>query len=354
MNPYRRCGLTWMTALALSITATCSDNQNSSGASTDSGNTDGSGADANGVDGSGNAGVDVAATPVKKLVYAPCTEATHVGGFRISLAEKFTGVEGHVLNGVVPLKVPELVQAEGTCRLLSWPSAYCSPGCQPGEACKGDGKGGGTCIVHPLKHSVGKVTVTGLKAALSMKAKWGNNYINPGSLPHPAFDSGDPITLKASGGEFEAFTLLGQGVAALKQSAGGAKIKLESGKALTVTWQAGSGASDANSPVRVHVELNINNHGNSSGWIACDGVDSGTFTIPEKLVSALFDLGVSGFPTVNLTRRSVDSTQISPGCVQLEVASELGLGIEVDGVISCTDNKSCPAGTTCGADLTCK
>lgn len=296
-------------------------------------------------------GADGAAQPAKTLAYAPCSKASHVGGFRISLAEKFSGVQGQVLDGVVPMKVPEILMSEGTCQLMRAPNPFCSPGCEPGQACKGDGAGGssGTCIGYPVSHPVGTVTVAGLKAELTMDAKWGNSYINPGTLPHPAFDPGDAITLRASGGDYEAFTLLGRGIAALTAGAGGSDITLEDGKSATLKWQA-SADTDA---VGVHIELNINNHGSSSGWIECESPDSGSFTISGELVTALFALGVSGFPTLTLTRRSVDSTDIAPGCVELVVASELGLGIDVAGVTSCTEDKQCPAGQTCGADLVC-
>ena len=203
-------------------------------------------------------GADGAAQPAKTLAYAPCSKASHVGGFRISLAEKFSGVQGQVLDGVVPMKVPEILMSEGTCQLMRAPNPFCSPGCEPGQACKGDGAGGssGTCIGYPVSHPVGTVTVAGLKAELTMDAKWGNSYINPGTLPHPAFDPGDAITLRASGGDYEAFTLLGRGIAALTAGAGGSDITLEDGKSATLKWQA-SADTDA---VGVHIELNINSH----------------------------------------------------------------------------------------------
>ncbi len=351
MNPHRAGALACLIAVIAVASVACSGADGDTGSAPDAA-TDGGPDGAPAADAAGTSAD--APTVTKTLTYAPCSEDKHVGGFLITLAEKFTGVEGRVYDGVVPRDIPVVLQTEGTCRVMRLPSLLCLPGCKPGQTCKGeDGGGKGTCITHPVSHPVGTVTVTGLKEELSMTAKWGNNYINPGSLPHPAFDAGDAIALQATGGDYEAFSLVGQGVEALQKAAGGTQVAVDTGQPVQLKWQAPSAAGAADSPVRVHIALNLDNHGTSSGWIACDAPDTGSFTIPEKLVSALYGLGVSGFPTVTLTRRTIDSADITPGCVELVVASVLELSASIAGVTSCTDDKACPKGKTCGANLTC-
>jgi hypothetical protein len=275
--------------------------------------------------------------------YNPCSAATKVGGFTITLAEAFTGVNGQVLDGVVPQNVPKEVQTSGSCRLLSAPSLACSPPCSPGQTCGTSG----SCITYPQSLSVGTVTVSGLKAQLSMSPQYGNNYTNPSTLPHPGFDQGADIRLAASGGDTAAFTLSGQGIAPLVSAE--KKVTVESGKSADLKWTAPSDKGLA----RVHIELNINNHGTTAAWIECEAEDTGSFSIPEALITALTGMGLSGGPTIILTRRTADSTTLSAGCVQLAVASELALEVEVPGLTSCTVDTDCPSGQTCQADLSC-
>ena len=278
------------------------------------------------------------------LVYAPCPGSTHVGGFQITLADDYTGADGQVLDGIVPANVPEEVQVDGACRLLRAVSLYCEPACVPGETCGAEG----ACIPYPERSSVGLVTLTGLIDALSMEAKWGNTYTNPGSMTHPGYEPGADIGLTADGGDFEAFSLRGFGVEALVVN-GNSDVVVAAGTGISLSWSPPT----VDGPVKVHIELNLNNHGSTSAWIACDAEDTGSFTIPATLLDALYDIGVSGFPSLSMSRRSVDSASISPGCVDLMVVSEAEVPVEIDGITSCTTNQQCPPGQSCGADLAC-
>ena len=71
--------------------------------------------------------------------------------------------------------------------------------------------------------------------------------------------------------------------------------------------------------------------------------------LAEALVAgdALLREGQSGFPTVSFSRRTVTSTQLDWGCVQLSVASSVAVGVELAGLTSCNDNGMCPGGQTC-------
>jgi len=279
-----------------------------------------------------------------ELTYNRCPYSTALGGFDITLAEKYTGVNGQVLDGVVPGNVPVVVAEDDSCTLLKAPSLFCDPPCVPGETCGT----GGTCLPYPASRSVGTVTVEGLNEPCVMEAKWGNHYTNPGSMIHPGFEVGADIRLKAAGDELESFSLKGAGVSALEVPS--KSLNVEKGKALDVQWESGGDQGG----VRVQLELNINNHGSNSAWIRCVAGDTGSYSVPAGLIDALFDEGLSGYPSLTLTRQSADAVSISAGCVELTVSSQASVAIDVEGVVSCTNDSQCPKGQNCGVDLQCK
>ena len=88
--------------------------------------------------------------------------------------------------------------------------------------------------------------------------------------------------------------------------------------------------------------------------IECDADDTGSLEIAAPLVTELINLGVAGFPTIIVTRKSVGSTTIAQGRVDLIVSSDVEHEVQVSGVTSCTDDMDCPSGQTCQSDLTCK
>jgi hypothetical protein len=288
--------------------------------------------------------VDAAVSVAVPLEYRTCPDDVRLGGFLVTLAEDYTGASGQVLDGVVPANVPELVQTEGPCRLMQARSLHCDPGCVPGEACSD----AGDCIPYPERGSVGEVTILGLFEALSMEAKWGNTYTNQGSMVHPGYLAGAEIALTAEGGDFEPFELGGFGVEALEQS-DGSEILIEAGAPIALLWDAPT----VDGPVNVHIELNLNNHGSTSAWIACDVEDTGAFTLSSSLLDALYAIGVSGFPSMMMSRRSSDAVMIAQGCVEFMVHSDREVSVAISGVTSCTQDQQCPPGQSCGADLAC-
>jgi hypothetical protein len=277
------------------------------------------------------------------LTYAPCPDAVHIGGFTLVLDDEYTGLSGAVADGVVPSNIAHLVAEEGPCRLLEKENLFCDPPCVPGETCGTEG----ACIPYPDNRDVGLVTVTGLVEPLEIEAKWGDNYNNPGTMAHPGFETGATIQLTAAGAELAGFQLQGYGVESLQVS--GKSVSIGSEGASEVSWTAPAAAS----PAMIHLALNINNHGSTSAWIECDAEDSGSLTLPATLITELYAMGLSGFPSLNVTRQSVDSADLEPGCVQLAVTSIRALAVEVDGVTSCTQDNQCPPNQTCGVDLQC-
>jgi len=81
--------------------------------------------------------------------------------------------------------------------------------------------------------------------------------------------------------------------------------------------------------------------------------DAGSFSIPAALATELYKLGMSGFPTITITRRTADSTTITPGCIQFSVSSSLELEVSIVGLVSCIKDTECPTGQVCKVDLTC-
>ena len=126
------------------------------------------------------------------------------------------------------------------------------------------------------------------------------------------------------------------------------EVKLESGKPLVVEWtppaQAGS---------KVQVDVNITNHGSHMGKIACDTADNGRLEIAAGLVDALKELGVTGFPTVELTRYNKGTS--SKVDVDLVIEQKVIKELTIPGFTSCAVDEQCPTGQTCDTDnLICK
>ena len=298
-----------------------------------------------GTTGEPSGGPDAGGNALSELTYAPCELNERVGEFRVDLTDSYTGIQGKVQDGVVPGNVPELVQTVGECRLYTARVLFCDPACGSDATC-GDN---GTCVPYPASHSVGTVTVGGLMEAVEMTSTApGHFYTNSGSLPHPGFATGAHIKLSASGGDYEAFELGGFGVAALEVDH--ESVRVERGLPLTLDWTPAS----SDDPTMVTLSLNVSRHGGNPIWIDCDVADTGSYTIAGDLITTIYDAGLSGFPSVIMSRRSADSISLAPGCVEFRVASEVEIPVEIPGLVSCSDDTPClPLGQTCQVDLTC-
>ena len=275
----------------------------------------------------------------------PCTFEEHLGGFEIALNDGFTSVQGQVSNGVTPLRIPELDETVGDCTLYRPPNLFCDPACESGTTCDRDGE----CVDSPGAMSVGNVTVEGLKGAVQMSGRAPVFfYTHLGELEHPGFDEGDAIALTAAGdGDVAPFYLDALGVAPLEGLP--ATAALEQGQAVSVGWTP-PGDSTVSS---IHLNLNIAQHGGTPGRVECHVEDNGQFEIPVQLSDALLDSGFSGFPTLAVTRHSVDSTDLAQGCTQLAVQSVRVLEVVIPGLTSCSDDDDCDDPETCQPDLTC-
>jgi len=282
------------------------------------------------------------------MSYEPCAAGQRVGSFSIELAEQFTSVGGKVFDAVAPRDVPLEVASEGACKLFAAPVLQCNPPCDATSQVCAEGN---ECRSQPAARDLGKVTIRGLLVPLDLQPNLVTKaYTNPAStrLPHPGFEPGAPLRLSSSGGDYTPIDLRGWGVTLLEGVTNPIRVRV--GQAVTLSWQAPADAG----PARVHLNLNVNHHGSTSSWLECDVPDTGSATIPVALVDALLARGQSGFPTLTVTRRSVSSTVIEPGCVELLVSSESTSDVELDDFQSCGGPDDCAPGQACGPEFFCQ
>lgn len=124
---------------------------------------------------------------------------------------------------------------------------------------------------------------------------------------------------------------------------------IETGAALRITWTPGQSEL-----ARIHIELDLSHHGGTKGKISCDVEDTGSIEIPATMVANLIGLGVSGFPTLEISRRAVGTASVAAGVIELAVLSQSRLDVTVPGLLSCSEDSECPTGQTCQPDLQCR
>lgn len=331
-------GVVALVSLACSSSADGTNDPSGSGASTGS-SSGGSGGSTGSGEPTGDPTKLVGAFQVRSL---PAAEPGAAGS---------TSVIGKIYDGPTPSQlVWELKAEEGGCQLLTPRVPFCNEPCGGSAVCVEDD----TCQPYPAAHGAGDVTVTGLNlesgAASLVMSPTANNYQPPAGtkLGYPPADEGQVVRFEASGDFFSAFTVEAKGVSPLDLL--NETIALEPDQPLQLTWTPPGEADIA----KLHVKLDISHHGGTKGMIECNVEDTGSLDIPASLVKQLLDLGVAGFPTIIVTRKSVGSTTIPPGRVDLVVSSQIEQAVAIAGLTSCNDDSQCPEGQTCQSDLTCK
>jgi hypothetical protein len=280
-----------------------------------------------------------------------------VGTFQIQVLADEAGVEtgmtkivGQVSDGPTPPNVVwTSIKEKGGCHLETPSVPFCEEGCGA-DVCVAANK----CQPYPAGHSVGAVTLKGVKltgggSELALK-EIAKAYQPPAGtgIEYPPFAATDTVTLTATGGDYAPFELSAKGVAPLKFTS--TDFELDKDKALELTWDAAPDPKASN----MYVKLDISHHGGAKGLIECNVVDTGSLTIPAELITDLMGLGVAGFPSIVAMRQSIDTAQIAPGLVKLEVSARTEQFVTVKGYSSCTADEECPDGQTCQMDLTCK
>lgn len=276
------------------------------------------------------------------LAYKPCDEAQRLGGFEVNL--KSGAVQGQVLNGVVPSRVPLEIDTEGECRLLQGKNLFCDPACTSSQTC-GDA---GSCVPTPLGQNVGAVVVSGVRTTagaseITLEPTGSNFYSTRATLAEPPFEPQAAVTLTAAGSAFaSAFSLRGEGISPLEVP--DEPITVQAGTALPLRWAAPTNATAA----KLEIRLQFNLHGSTTAaFIVCDVADDGSFDVPSGLVDELLSRELSGFPTVVLTRKTADSIAAGPGCIDFSVASQVSRALEVPGITSCNEDGDCEPGQVC-------
>jgi hypothetical protein len=276
------------------------------------------------------------------------------GTFEIELVSAetpYTSMIGTVYDGGSPAAVVwEPADSDGPCVLVTPRVPFCSTPCGGTAVCVEDD----TCVDYPIAQDVGTVAVSGVRTAdgataFDMRLVAGNYQLPSGvSLDYPPFAEGDEVTIDVGGGALTGpFTVTSAGIAPLELTS--QDLALERDTALALTWEAPGADSDTT----LMIKLDISHHGGTRGKIECAAADSGTLDIAADLITQLIDLGTAGFPTIVLGRTATGSAVIASGRVDLVIASELEIAVDVPGVVSCTDTNQCPKGQICQDDLTC-
>lgn len=310
-------GLAWLGACSSSEDKDTSNPNGNAGSPTSNAGSPNSG----GSGGGGNApSVDenVHGSVVLSLI-AP----TDTGDGRASLLGRF-------FDGATPEALPlKLAEEQGDCRLMVPALPFCSEACAP-DVCTADD----VCTPYPKPQDVGALSVSGLGDALELTPKSSMFIYQPASLAYPPCAGGDPIKVTGAGLALDANC-----VTPLELS-GPDPIPVKSGESVKVEWVAQAG--DA---TRIRIGLDISHHGGKKGEIDCEVADTGSFEIPADLVTKLINLGLAGFPTINVNRVSVGSASGAPN-VSLVVTSDVTRAVDT-GVESCLDNSACKAPQTC-------
>ena len=272
-----------------------------------------------------------------ELRYNPCRTGRRVGSFTIDRVQGAVFVTGQVFDAVLP--APEELRVQGECRLLKVSAYTCDPACGAGTACGP----GAVCSPAPNPRSVGTVTVTGLGRPIVVAPNDSQFYSSSGQPPY--LDGAD-VGLATSGGGYPPFTIWARGVASLETGPGPARSELD--RPLSITWTPPASPEDR-VHVQIAVELAVHRDAVS---VECDVADTGSFAVPAELMAELRRVA-AGLPgkllesDVLLHRRSVDSTMIPPGCVELDVRTAATVPLELE----CTADGDCLAGQRCDAGL---
>ncbi len=255
-------------------------------------------------------------------------------------AKAYTKFDGQFFPSVNPPSlVLKLDREQDGCQLMVPKAPFCDPDCVNG-VCTADNE----CTPIPPAAYVGAARITGLgPTPLTIDPEpCAYSYQPPAALPNPPCAEGATVTI-----ETDKFSLSGTCIADI-ELLGPDPLPIMAGKSLPLSWTAPTIKTDA----RIAIHLDIAHHGGKTGEINCDVPDTGTFEVPEPLVTRLVSLGLAGFPTVEVRRysRTVADEQSNVGLVLAAYTSRY-----LDsGVLSCFDTSECPSGKTCAADLTCQ
>jgi len=284
-----------------------------------------------------------------------------IGTFQVALMAPtqinpaYTKVFGKVYDGPTPSPlIWEEAARDGACRLMTPRVPYCEEPCGGEAMCVEDD----TCQPYPAGITVGTVDVEGLRVSgggttFSMDPVAGNYQPTGITLEYPAFSEGDAVIFSAEGeGPVPAFTLEGDGITQLELL--NQSIELADGQAVNLSWTA-----PGQDLAEIYVKLDISHHGGTKGMIECDTGDTGSLELSAGMLDQLKALGISGWPSIVVTRWTAGSAKTPLGRIDLSIISSLEMFIDIPGLVSCTcpvgePCPECPTGQTCQDDLKCE
>jgi hypothetical protein len=266
-----------------------------------------------------------------------------------------TSIVGRVYERAAPSKIQWLRQAEeGECQLLKPRAPFCDPACTGGAVCEADD----TCTPVPKALDLGTITLSGLNDdsgdhPLELTALAPSNTYQPrGSSPfvYPPFEEGAVVQLSTEGGAYEPFELSAPAIAPLELSAT-SPLPFDPEGTTTIRWAppADSAAS------HIIVRVDISHHGGQKGELLCETDDDGELELPAALVQGLVDLGVAGYPTIQVVRESKTTLPQAPG-IALAISSSITLELDIPGITSCSEpgqQDVCGEGELCQANKLC-
>lgn len=278
--------------------------------------------------------------PATIALTGACPLAQRLGGFVVAVDPEYSIVDGAVLDGVVPVTVLTEVTRVDDCQLLRKENPFCNPACAQDETCDFDG----SCLPYPTEQDLGTVSILGLSGKVEMTPlPPGARYFNT-QLPHPAFEPGAFIELRAGGWAGD-ITLHGVGVTPI--ILGEATWSLRAGEDLPIHWDVPEGLVRS----EVQLRLSIDQHGSSPMSLSCVFADDGVGLVPAVLIDGLLAAGISGFPSGVLSRQTADHADLNTGCMDFVVATPRVPNVRVDGSTPCNAQDDCPEGQTCNLEL---
>ncbi|MGC4091289.1 MAG: hypothetical protein QM756_26110 [Polyangiaceae bacterium] len=269
----------------------------------------------------------------------PTTSGTVFGNVLVQLfpADSYATVSAQFFDAPLPDEVPlDVAKQQNGCKLLVPRAVSCSPECAATSVCTATN----VCTPKPAPKSVGVIHVQGLGAtAIDMQPQAPAFAYSGPTLQdvYPPCMEGDSLSVAS-----DSFSISGACITNLVLG-GPTPIPVLAGSVVELRWTAPKAPATS----RIQVALEISHHGGYKGEIDCDVPDTGSFDIPEPLVTALVNLGRSGYPTVKVARVSSATDAKEPNA-KLTMPSQVEREVDT-GVISCGAQGSppCPTGQTC-------
>jgi hypothetical protein len=301
---------------------------------------------------SGDAGGLADAGDAIASAYAnPCDPGTRVGAIWLGLIAPgsmslagsgdvgYTMVSAVVYDGVSRSNQWITAADAARCRLLDRPT--CAPACAEPMFCAT----GNRCVGTPTSKDLGTISIHGLAVPLEL-TRLGLSYGQSIPDPFPPAAPDTSITAATTGGDYAPFSLEARAVEPLAFD--GADLSVGHGRSLEVIWTPPTRPGVAHITALVVLQPSV-----FGPVIECTFPDTGAASVPASLLDRLLDLGINGYPSLRLIRRTVTSTNIAPGCVELDINATVRRSLSVDGVTMCSDSSECPPPLTCRPNYTC-